>query len=773
MPSWIIGSDPECDLVVDWPTVSGRHCRLTRASDGDRVEDLGSSNGTYVNGVRVEGSVVVRPGDRVTLGKRVPMPWPAARGAGPASAPARMLRIGRDPDNDVVIDAPMVSRRHARLVVDGVGARIEDLGSSNGTYVNGVRVRGGAAVRPGDRIGLGSYSFTPNLAGDLEEADDRDGLVIEARDLDVEAGGRPLITGISMWVEPGEIVGLMGPSGAGKSTLVKALAGYVRPSRGRVLLNGVDLARHRGEFRGLIGYVPQEDIIHRELTVGEALRYTARLRLPADYGDAEIRRRVRDVLDQLDLAGTEDVLIGPPGGSGISGGQRKRVNLAMELLIDPPVLLLDEPTSGLSSEDTLLVLKVVRGLADRSKAILLTIHQPGREAFKMMDRLTVVARDPGPTATGRLAYDGPAYPDAIRFFNPAGPGDPASGPEAELSPDDLLRGLARRPVGEWVERQEALRERDDDPARRSRGPRHRADHAPVPQDLRRSAVRQWWTLIRRNVAIKRKDAWNTAILVAQAPVIAMLIVLVFARQIGGDTSKPEPWKEVAGGVGPATFILGLAALWFGCSNAVREIVGEWPVYRRERMVNLRLGPYIASKLTALGGLGVFQCAFLLMIVRHGAGLVGDWPSMLGILVLAAAVGTALGLLISAVARTSEMAIALLPLAILPLMIFGGALQPPHKMHPALQRACDAFPSRWAFEGLMVLESDRRPRAPAPEATNVAVSPAPGAAAPDMAELYFPAETDRMGPRAAAIALAGTFAFLVALIGVSLRLRDLH
>jgi ABC transport system ATP-binding/permease protein len=777
MPSWIIGSDPECDLVVDWPTVSGRHCRLTRMSDGDLLEDLGSSNGTYVNGVRVEGSVVVRPGDRVTLGKRVPMPWPAARadGAAPASAPspARVLRIGRDPDNDVVIDAPMVSRRHARLVVDGDGARIEDLGSSNGTYVNGVRVRGAAVVRPGDRVGLGSYSFTPNLAGDLEEADDRDGLVIEARDLAVEAGGRTLIEGISMRVEPGEIVGLMGPSGAGKSTLVKALAGYVRPSRGRVLLNGVDLARHRGEFRGLIGYVPQEDIIHRDLTVGEALRYTARLRLPADYGDAEIRRRVADVLDQLDLAGTEDVLIGPPGGSGISGGQRKRVNLAMELLTDPPVLLLDEPTSGLSSEDTLMVLKVVRGLADRGKSILLTIHQPGREAFQMLDRLAVVARDPGPAATGRLAYDGPANPDAIRFFNPPGPGDSASRAEADLSPDDLLRGLARRPVGEWVERLAVLRERGDDAERRRS--RRRTDHAPVPQDLRRSTLTQWWTLVRRNVAIKRKDAWNTAILAAQAPVIAILIVLVFARQMGGDTARFEPWKEVAGGVGPATFILGLAALWFGCSNAVREIVGEWPVYRRERMVNLRLGPYIASKLTALGGLGVLQCAVLLAIARHGAGLVGDWPSMLGILVLAAAVGTALGLLISALARSSEVAIALLPLAILPLMIFGGALQPLHKMHPALQRGCDVFPSRWAFEGLMVLESDRRPRAPVavPDATNLNASPTAGAASPDMAELYFPAETDRMGPRAAAIALAGTFAFLVALIGAILRLRDLH
>lgn len=759
MPSWIIGSDPECDLVVDWPTVSGRHCRLTRTSDGDVLEDLGSSNGTYVNGVRVAGPVAVRPGDRVTLGKQVPMPWPAARAAEPA--PIRILTIGRDPDNDLVIDAPMVSRRHARLIVEGDRTRIEDLGSSNGTYINGERVHGSATVRPGDRIGLGSYTFTLDLAGHLEAADDRDGLTIEAVDLGVRTDtGTTLIEGLSMRVEPGEIVGLMGPSGAGKSTLVKALAGYLRPSRGRVLLNGVDLARHRAEFRGLIGYVPQEDIIHRDLTVGEALSYTAQLRLPADFGAAEIRRRVRDVLDQLDLAGTEDLLIGAPGGSGISGGQRKRVNLAMELVTDPPVLLLDEPTSGLSSEDTLLVMGVLRRLADRGKAILLAIHQPGRDAFRMLDRVAVVARDPGAAGPGRLAYDGPAYPDAIRFFNPTAPG---TAPEAEPSPDDLLRGLARRPVREWVERLGSARDQS---------PRRSTGHAPVPQDLRRSPAAQWWTLVRRNLAIKRKDAWNTAILVAQAPVIAMLIVLVFGRQIGGETARLEQWREVADGIGPATFILGLSALWFGCSNAVREIVGEWPVYRRERMVNLRLGPYIASKIAVLGALGSLQCAVLLAIVREGAGLAGPWPPMLGILALAAAVGTALGLLISAAARTSEMAIALLPMTLLPLIIFGGVLRPLHKMHPAIQVACQGVPSRWTFEGLMVLESDRRPTAPGPEAMGATAPPAV-AGSLDMAEAFFPAETDRMGPSAAAIALAGTFGLLVALIGVILRLRDLH
>jgi ABC-type multidrug transport system ATPase subunit/pSer/pThr/pTyr-binding forkhead associated (FHA) protein len=868
MPCWIIGSGPECDLVVDQPTVSDRHCRLTRTVDGEFLEDLGSANGTFLNGVRVRGRVRVSRCDRITLGKRVPMPWPPDLPSQAPPVPARVITVGRARDNDVVIDEPMVSGRHARIVVEGGCARIEDLGSSNGTalnaperridsapldeadvvflgsyripaarllhagdepaadapsriavrgpavlfgrdracdqvldypmvsrrharlsrvgdaiqiedlgssngtYVNGVRVRAPVVVRPGDRIGLGSYTFTLTLSGDLERSDDRDDVTVAARDLAVDAGGRTLIVGVSLRVEPGELAGLMGPSGAGKSTLIKALAGYVRPARGQVLLNGADLEAHHAEFRGQIGYVPQEDLIHRDLTAGEALWFTARLRLPADYGDAEIRRRVRDVLEQLDLAGAEGVLIGSPTGSGMSGGQRKRVNLALELLTDPPVLLLDEPTSGLSSEDTLLVMNVLRKLADRGKAILLTIHQPGRDAFRMMDRVAVVARDAGSTEPGRLAYDGPAYPDAIRFFNPAdGPG---AQPGAEPSPDDLLRGLARRPVREWVERLDATgRQREGSPHRRG-GTERSTPRGPIPQDLRRSSIAQWWALVRRNMALKRKDSWNTAILLAQAPIIALLIVLVFGKQAGASRVLDlEHWTEAASGVASTTFILGLAALWFGCSNAVREIVGEWPVYQRERMVNLRLGPYITSKLATLGGLCLFQCAVLLVIVRQGIGLTAAWPSTFGILVLAAAVGMALGLAISAIARTSEVAIALLPLTILPLLIFGGAMQPLHKLHPILQLGCNAFPSRWAFEGLLVLESDRRPTAPLPAGSGPAEPSLPAVAPRDMAETYFPTETERMGPRAAVITLGGTFLFLVGLIAAILRSRDLH
>ena len=196
----------------------------------------------------------------------------------------------------------------------------------------------------------------------------------------MEAGGRTLIEGISLAVRPGELVGLMGPSGAGKSTLLKALAGYVRLSRVPFCSTAWTSLDHRAEFRGQIGFVPQEDIVHRDLTVGEALWFAARLRLPDDYRDAEIRERVQDVLAQLDLTEVAGVLIGSSRGSGMSGGLRRRVNLAIELLTDPPILLLDEPTSGLSSEDALLVMKLLRKLAGRGKTVLLSIH-PARSGL--------------------------------------------------------------------------------------------------------------------------------------------------------------------------------------------------------------------------------------------------------------------------------------------------------------------------------------------------------------------------------------------------------
>jgi ABC-type multidrug transport system ATPase subunit/pSer/pThr/pTyr-binding forkhead associated (FHA) protein/ABC-type multidrug transport system permease subunit len=876
---WVVGRAPDCDLVVGLSEVSSRHCRLTEIAGGFLLEDLNSSNGTFVNGQRIRGAVRVTRDDQVTLGQRIPLPWPedlpeviVATEIAPAGP--RVIRVGRASDNDVVLENltvsshharitfrggcatiedlgssngtaighpsqritraplsatdvvylgslkvpatrlladrdsplgqssanvtfrgesmvfgrhpdcdqvlnyPMVSARHARLSRRGQQLVLEDLGSSNGTFVNGQRVRAAVLIQPGDVIGLGTFTFTLTGGGQLERRDYRGNATLEARGITVVAGRRRLIEDVSLTIFPSEFVGLMGPSGAGKTTLMLALNGYTPPAGGAVLLNGQDLYRHYDQFRSALGYVPQEDVMHRDLTVGQALYYTARLRLPPDFTRADIRKRIRDVLGQLGLTGTEDVLIGSAERKGISGGQRRRVNLAMELLTDPLVLFLDEPTSGLSSEDALTVMKVLRLLADAGKTILLTIHQPSLEVFRLMDNLVLVGKDQGSAEPGRLVYYGPAYPDPVHHFNPEG----VSGlkPGVDPSPDEVLRGLSKRRTVEWTTRyqtskhhREYVRDRAGQQPAGASAPGGAVASAPGESRQRRvSGWYQWLVLVQRLLTIKVKDRMNTAILLAQAPIVAVLLVMVFGRRIG-EAVTDDNWDKVSGSLGITLFLMALAALWFGASNAVREIVGEWAVYHRERMVNLKIIPYVASKFTVLGGLCVLQCLLLLGIVHAGCGMKAPLVLLFTVLMLAALVGTMVGLTLSALAKTSEVAIALLPIVLLPMVILGGAIQPLPEMHRLPRWICQVIPTRWAFEGLVLLEAKKRPEFTPPR---LAVPPGqkePERKTSDMAQPYFQKEKHRTHPLVAATVLAAMLGTGACGIGVILRRRDVH
>ena len=814
--TWLIGSGTDCDVVVPHPNVSANHCRLTRSATGFVVEDLQSSNGTFVNGVRVVEPMAVSRQDQITLGRTVEMPWPGSgaatfdeggrgsrrdaestarvgsAGASPSRSPHEAVQVtvtlrgsamvlGRDPQCDHVLDYPMVSWRHARITRDGASLFVEDLNSSNGTFVNGVRIRERTAVKPGDDVGLGSYRFSVGTDGSLRQRDYRGDLTVEARGISVDAVGRRLLDGVSLTIYPSEFVGLMGPSGAGKSTLMNVLNGYTPPQTGQVLINGRSLYQHFDEFRGMIGFVPQDDIIHSELTVREALFYSARLRLPRDFSTRDIHKRIDAVLAQLGLAGIDDVLIGSPTRKGISGGQRKRVNLAMELLTDPSVLFLDEPTSGLSSEDTLIVMQVLRQLADAGKTILLTIHQPSLEAFSKLDNVVVVAKDAGSTDAGRLAFFGPAYPDSVQFFNP--PNGSANSPATPLVPDMLLRGLATQPTAAWCKRYQSSEfHREFVKQRAGNSPGEESNNSPQRPRIE-SGPAQWLTLVRRSLAVKRRDVANTAILLAQAPIIAALLVMVFSSKTSVEMTA-ENWQSSAQATSITVFLLSLSSIWFGCSNSVREIVGEWPIYVRERMVNLRIPWYVAAKFTVLGGLCVVQCLILLSVVHWGCGLHGPWFPMLGQLVLSSAVGLALGLTVSAIVKTSEVAIALLPLLLLPMVILGGILQPQSEMNSPARWCSNAMPSRWSFEGLLLSEAAERPKSPTVDAT-IANPPksseeapsesklAPNKPSVDIAEAYFPKKTDRMGVRACVFALGTMFVLLVLTIQTALRSRDVH
>jgi ABC-type multidrug transport system ATPase subunit len=784
--------------------VSGRHCSVAQHTLGFQIVDLGSKNGVYVDGRRITAAAVVTPRAAVTLGRALPLPWdevlarlpetaghddrtmigqaaPAALGAIDLGERDGVFVIGRSSSCDVWIDHPMVSARHARVTSQDGVARIADLGSSNGTFVDGVRIVHSTTLRAGNTIAIGPVVFTLAADGTRLAPRTRPGEVtLEARGVGVTVGGgKRLLAEVDLAILPGELVGLMGPSGAGKSTLISALNGYLPPSEGGVTINGRDLYAHYDEFRGMIGYVPQDDIMHADLTVAEALYFSARLRLPSDHSDAEIRDRIATVLDDLGLTESARTRIGNAERRGISGGQRKRVNVAMELLTDPPVLFLDEPTSGLSSEDALTLMQLLRRLADAGKTIVLTIHQPSLDVYRLMDSLIVVGKDSDSRTGGRVAYYGPAFPDAIAFFDH----DEASRDDgrAPQSADGVLRGLGRRPVADWISEYRASHHHAIYVTDRL-GAAPTADRPPLRRHRAARGISQFLTLTRRGLAVKLKDTWNTGILLLQAPLIALLIGLLFGSKLQKYVDM-STFAEVAGPVATTMFLLGVAAIWFGCSNAAREIVAEMAIYRRERMVGLGIPSYVASKLAILGLLCSFQCAVLLGIVGFFGKVAAAWSTMYLSLFVAAFVGVAIGLLVSALARSGEVAAGVLPLVIIPMVIFGGVLLPlpdlPRRPLP-MNLVAQTMPSRWAFESLMVPEAEARPGvdtgAMPPRIVSTTSLDRPRLVRDeeleDMAEAFLPVDEWRSGQRIAVAVMALQAAALVILVGYVLKRRDI-
>lgn len=894
--TWLVGSDASCDIVVADRGVSARHCRLTRFAHGFTLEDLGSTNGTYIDESRLppRQPTPVRLQQRVTLGLEVAMPWPGHDAASRPGVSSRAIRIGRSPDSDIVLDYPVISWEHARVVeergqfvledlsssngtaVNGVqnrvtravlspeddvylgslkvpaslllggrrivvgqaafepvafqrealvigrdpqcdhpvshamvswrharllrtpsGVVVEDLGSLNGTFVDGTRVTGRVRIAPGQEIALGSVRFQLLADGTLERRENQGNVAIQAVEVTVNApDGTRLLDPVSLTVYPSELVALMGPAGAGKTTFLKALNGYTPPAGGAVLFNGADLYRYYDLFRQQMGYVPQDDIVHSELTVREALYFSARLR--TDLSEPEIEARIDEILDALGILDKKHSLIGSPERKVLSGGQRKRVNIALELISDTPVLFLDEPTSGLSSYDAAGVIDLLDRLSAMGKTIIATIHQPSLEVFRKFDNLIMISRDAG--RSGALVYFGPAYPDSIQFFRePPGTLAPDAGGAADedLAPEMLLTGLAHADTAAWTERFSRSHYRTQFVDGRAAQTPAEDGTAAGPR-RRRVDVRQWLTLMRRSAILKVRDRAQLVILLLQAPLFAALIVLVFGRledppPVGAEraTTSPEAlqaFTELSANLAGIEFLMVVAAIWFGCNNAARDIVGEWTIFQRERMVNLTLPSYVLSKFTIMVGLCVLQCLALVTIVYVLCDLKGSFVLHAATLVLASLVGAALGLAISARSGTTESAIALLPVVLLPVITLGGGIRAIYKIPEPAHTLSYVVPSRWALEINLVDEARARPCGYLP-ATAWDDCPAGGPGV-DAATAQFPeAVTEVAGIRQPAppvagetlrhttawslAALAAMLALLLAAVAAFLRMRDVH
>ncbi|CAL9600883.1 ABC transporter ATP-binding_permease protein [Streptomyces sp. enrichment culture] len=686
-----VGRDPLSDIVIDDARVSWHHAVL-RPEDGHwTLRDEHSTNGTYADGHRVRardvgpGSVIRfgSPSDgprAVLVGRPAPaaerpsaVSMPALTGTfrQPTSVrplPARTVRIGRATDNDLVVDDLVVSRRHAELraLPDGT-YEITDLGSHNGTYLNGRRVTR-APVGQGDVVGIGHSVFC--LVGDeLQEYVDTGEVSLDVQDLTVtvDRGRRTLLDHVSFPVGEKCLLAVVGPSGAGKSTLLGALTGQRPADHGTVLYDGRDLYRDYAELRQRIGLVPQDDILHAQLTVRAALNYAAELRFPQDTARAERRARVEEVIRELGLEQRAGQHV-----HSLSGGQRKRVSVALELLTKPSLLFLDEPTSGLDPGMDRSVMHMLRGLADDGRTVIVVTHSV--LSLDVCDRLLVLA--PG----GTVAYYGPPG-DALPFFGFT------QWPEAfEAFEGDRDRDWAGEFRASPLHRR-YVADATAQPRRPRTGP---VVITPPPRPRGRAA--QLGTLVRRYTAALAADRTFLAIMIALPFVMGAM-----ARALAGGRLTQETAMN-------ALLILCVGGVLTGSANAVRELVKERVIYQRERAVGLSRSAYLMSKVAVLGAITVLQAVALTLVALLGVGL--NAPRGRGVLLpplvevtiavaLLAFTAMTLGLLVSALVRKEEVTMPLLVLLAIVQVVFCGALLPLHGVL-GLEQLSWLVPARWAL-----------------------------------------------------------------------------
>ena len=752
-----LGRDPSMDLVIatDSAVVSRRHAEIRKAAGQYMLADLGSFNGTLINEQRITAPTPLYDNDQIQLGPggpvlrfvapQLPAPagsqlsaqraavasgevpaLPAASGreyqgtmvlrAGSAPAPPdnapvsddqllmqlpfagqAEITVGRSTENTIRLDGLQISNRHARLIKQGATVTVEDNGSTNGVYVNGQRLlaRKATPVKPDDIIQIGPFRLKVDVAA-VSVFDTRSKTRLDVLDIvkrvpnRAGAGEVTLLDDVDLTIQPNDFIGLLGPSGAGKSTLMDAMNGMRPATSGQILINGLNLYENLDSFKQSIGYVPQEDIIHRELTVYRTLYYVAKLRLSRDVSDAEIDQIINEVLDVTGLAERHDVLVGQ-----LSGGQRKRVSIAVELITKPSIIYLDEPTSGLDPATEEKIMRLFRQIAESGRTVVLTTH--AMENVKLFDKIVVLMR-------GKLVWYGPPM-EALKHFSAdsfkdlydkiEAPIEQRAAPQADKKQRETA---AEHVATEWRQKYQKtpqFRELIHEPLARLKG----AKPAPVPAKRTggvTDSVRQLFTLARRYKEVLFRDKVNLAILFGQAPLIALLTALV----TGAKDPRDFP-----------LFMLALVAIWFGTSVASREIIRERPVYNRERMVNLGLLPYVGSKLLILSFIVSAQCILLFVTLKlldflspaiaaiHPdsaftmPGYLFGAPQLI-VMIMTGIVGVVVGLFISAIVKTSEMATSLVPLILIPQLLFAGLVGLPVGLAKV---AGLAMPATWSFD----------------------------------------------------------------------------
>jgi len=700
-----LGRDPASDIPIDAEVVSRHHARLERRDSGYEIVDLGSTNGLQLQGQAIQRRLLAS-GDTLRIGPTVFLEYRAAEEAasasvGPPAAPADIsveggVTIGRGAGNDATLVHPQVSRTHARIVVRDGELVIEDMASTTGTFVNGQRVEQ-QPLREGDTIRIGPHRMVLK-EGRLQVVDEEGNLRLDALHLKkVVAKGTSILQDVSLSIHPQEFVAIVGASGSGKSTLLNALCGFRPATAGAVLLNGVDLYDHFDAYRSELGYVPQDDIIHRELSVYKALDYAAQLRMPSDTTSAERHERIREVLEELDLSGRADLPI-----QQLSGGQRKRVSIGVELLTRPSLFFLDEATSGLDPGTEAQMMRLLRRLADQGRTVLLVTH--ATKNVMTCDKVVILARG------GYLAYFGPPE-EALQYFG-----------VSEF--DEIYEQLetARGPE-EWADHfhgsqqyREHVRGRLAERGNgHSAGGARRMLQAPGESIRRVSAMRQFWILSRRYLELVWRDKKTAALLLLISPFLGVMDLLIWKRDMFDPvTGKAEQTITML-------FLVGLITILVGTITSVREIVKEDAIYRRERMVCLQVLPYVGSKV-AVGLLfatysAVVLFGFKLVAVDFSHLETVEIVKLFVPFLLGTFSGLMWGLVVSALAPSEDRAMLLVILVLVPQFVFSGGMVPVSDLGTAGQTLGLFTSTRWELGALATSAHVRSGPCQTPELTD--------------------------------------------------------
>jgi ABC transport system ATP-binding/permease protein len=706
-----IGRAPNNTLVLDDEDVAPYHAEILERSGRERFELTALSEEAAVRlnrySIAVKVPYALANGDMLEIGPyqlqfsaavdiALPDDWgaPLPRVSHAADVLENIalrgrssLTLGRDSSNDVAIKHPVVARFQAKIELQNGSWILSDLNSSDGTFVNDRQILHPHTLRPEDEIRIGPCQFTFNFDETLTQQNEFGNLRLDAVHLTRKsARHQVLLDDVSLSILPREFIAIVGVSGAGKTTLLDALSGFRPAGRGKVFVNGHDLYQNFKAYRTELGYVPQEDIIHLDLTVYQALDFAARLRLPKDISRKERHQQIQTVLADLELTHRQHALV-----KELSGGQRKRVSIGVELLTKPSLFFLDEATSGLDPGTESQMMRLLRRLADQGRTVILITH--ATKNVMQCDLVVFLAKG------GKVAFYGPPQ-EAIAYFG-------------VTDFDDIYLKLEEETRSPQQWQQQYLQ---SDAYRQYVGDRAAHLHFQLPQSTatqksskkRRyqpwenqgsSFWRQFLILSHRNLTILWQDRASLVLLLVIAPLLGLLDFVLWKRDI---------FDVTTGDSGQAlTFLFtsGLLVVMVGSLATMREIVKESEIYCRERMVGLQILPYLLSKVWFCIVLALYQSAVFFAIKALAVNIPGtpaDIAALYFTMFFTTVGGMIMGLLVSSLSNNQNVAPLLTILFLVPQFTLAGAFMPLPSLGPAGQWMSQFTLTRWSYETMITV-----------------------------------------------------------------------